>query len=1280
MFLAVLGTACCVLPGNADEPKSEEVNRSRLNTPILFTKRFNYQGLHIYDTFYQWKPGGGIYILENPADSPEQHRIHAVIDPTTPETLGNGIYFDPSLSFDAKKLLFCFKGTPNGNSVIYEIGIDGKGLRQVTNLDKNGNPYKGSGGGHHDVKPSYLADGRIVFCSTRYSGLVPCANNGVTILHIANADGSDIHTISVNNVTEFDPNMLTDGRILFGRWEYIDKNALTIQSLWTVMPDGTRETALYANNMVFPEAVLQAKQVPGAEHLVVATFCPHNSPPRGSIAMIDTRLGKNDEKAITNFEHPDKPTFDRGDSCDPWPLNSDLVLYSGIPDDANAPVLPAEIVKAQNRNTAKINALMMIGRNGQKIVIHSDPAIDLHNPIPVAPRPVPMVTADTTDRSKITGNFFVQNVYEGMPQLERGSLKWLRIVEETSRVSESPGGTWMNQTFSISSALAWSPKIYHGIVPVEEDGSVYFEAPAGRSLYFQLLDKDYRLVRSMRTFIQAAPGTTRSCVGCHQYEPSSNAPVRVISGEPRKPVAESWGGGYLDYASMVQPVLDKNCVSCHGGEKGMQGGLDLSGGWTECFSISYENLTARREKQYTADLISGICCMNGTAYWSCKIFGPYEHGSGNAKLVDVLLSEPHKTAMTKAEREFLMAWIDSNGIYFGTWDYTKTGPLAREYVPAKNALIGVMKANRCVECHADENGNIKRFDDWINLEHPERSRILRAPLAETQNAQTAGCGLALCRNRKVDQSFSRLGLMFKSGYEHAVKPLDQFPTQKWVPWSESLKGEPVVTFASTDDPVYREMLEIIESARNRQLANPRVDMPHADEIGDGVVAGRSRQIIPQPLPETMPKLNAAVDDDGIVRLSWERSEKTIGLISEIHRLPQPVGAVAFGPAQPPCDTGLPSSASEISNRLEYNTPDFVPTPRTLLKRTERFEFADQTAPVGLVWYALVFVSDPAETCGTYKSGAVLDYNAQAAKYSEAEFLVPTQKRMEDRCPLSMVKPMRSEPVWTSIVVPEPKSPPAPKNLRAISEPGLVTLRWHLERPGLDRFRVYADGVLVSGEKPTASDTFEYVCENNNDVEFVVESVGKSLVGGRSSVRSKPLPEIKDPVFELKPSSGTLVAPAKFDGNVLNLSGGGHLVVPADKNFDIKGPFSLDLWAKFDDAGRMPILVSCGQWNTCGWFLQNLGGRFRFHVGGVDCDGGTVTTGEWTRITGTFDGRMLRLFQNGNLVAETAAPATVKPWSQELLLGQYNGGITPDYQFKGSLKQVRIYHRILPAKN
>jgi hypothetical protein len=961
--LAVYLVLTCYEESRATDAKVAD--RGLLQAPILFTKRVNYQGLHIYDTFYQWRPGGGIYVLENPAEPQEKQRIRTIIDATTTNTLGAGIYFDLSLSYDAKRVLFCFKGEPNGPSTIYEINVDGSGRRQVTNLDHNGNPYKGKGGGHHDVKPCYMPDGRIVFTSTRYSGLVPCANNGVAILHVMNADGSDIHTISVNNVTEFDPCVLPDGRILFGRWEYVDRNALVIQSLWTILPDGRNETALYGNNMVFPEAVLQAKPVPGNDALVVATFAPHNAPPRGTIAMIDTRIGKNDPAAITNFESPTNPTHDRGDSCDPWPLNAHVVLYSGKPDESNAP--SSVIATKTEGRMNNLNALMLIDRSGKKVLIHSDPTIDLHNPIPLVPRPLPRTALDMTDRTKTTGAFFVNDVYVSMPTVKRGTIKWLRVLEETSRVSGTAGGNRFNQTFSISAALAWSAKIFHGIVPVEEDGSVYFEAPSGRALYFQLLDEDYKMVRSMRTFIQAAPGTTRSCSGCHEYAPKSMGMQRLTDRKPKQLSSESWGSGWLDYTTRIQPILDAKCVSCHGGAKGLAKGLDLSAGWTEFFNISYENLTARRERMYTADMVGGICGMNGTAYWACKVFGPYEHGSGKAILAEMLLSPTHSNLLSYAEKELVFAWMDSNAMYAGTWDYTQAPPRLTAYSKTVEALKAVMREAGCVTCHADDKGNIKRFDNWINFDKPEMSTILRAPLPLSQTEEE-GYGLALCRARKVDQAFSRRGVFYNFGYAHSVKNLDTFPTQVW-PTQWPAAGKPVTSITSTNDPHYQKMLALIRTGRTEMLAKPRIDMPGAERIG--INAGRARQILPQSLPMPLPSVNTISDSAGGVRLIWESSARMIGLIAEVHRGPM---------------------------------ARFTPDATTLIDRTERSTLLDAQAPTGTVHYAVVFVSDPAETCGTVKSGAVYDYQHTP----ELTALPPGE-----RCPLTSFKPLRSAPVWVS---------------------------------------------------------------------------------------------------------------------------------------------------------------------------------------------------------------------------------------------------------------------------
>jgi len=83
---------------------------------------------------------------------------------------------------------------------------------------------------------------------------------------------------------------------------------------------------------------------------------------------------------------------------------------------------------------------------------------------------------------------------------------------------------------------------------------------------------------------------------------------------------------------------------------------------------------------------------------------------------------------------------------------------------------------------------------------------------------------------------------------------------------------------------------------------------------------------------------------------------------------------------------------------------FTPDATTLIGRTERATLCDTNPPPGKLHYAVVFVSDPAETCGTVKSGAVYDYQHTPE---------PTALPPGVRCPLTSFKPLRSEPVWVS---------------------------------------------------------------------------------------------------------------------------------------------------------------------------------------------------------------------------------------------------------------------------
>lgn len=1168
-----------------------------LDAPLLFVKRHSYTGIHIYDTFYKWPPGGGgIYVLENPAAPKDQWRIRPVIDPSTPETLGLGVYTHPELSWDASKLLFCFKGEPAGSTGIYEIGVDGRGLRRIADPACACGCYQGSHSGQHDIAPAYLPDGRIVFLSTRPSGLVPCANSGVSVLHVMNADGSDIRPISVNHVNEFDPCILPDGRILFGRWEYVDKNALTIQSLWSVNPDGTQETAVYANNMVFPEAVLDARPVPDS-HRIVATFAKHNSTPRGSIALIDPRLGKNSPAAAANLEHPDDPTYDRGDSCEPWPVTKDVFLFSGRPPGRTR------------------NVLELIDTAGRRSELMSDPDICLHSPMLIKPRPVPRVLSDTTDRQATSGRFFVQDIYKGLTGVRRGEVKHLRVIEETSRVSPTRmGGSPYNQVFLVSAALAFNVKNFLGVVPVEEDGSAYFEVPAGRGVFFQALDAEGRTIQIMRSFVQAVPGTTRSCIGCHEHKYSTTVASTgypdLLARTPRQLQSEAWGSGYVDYPSMVQPILDKHCVSCHGGAQGIAAGMDLSGGWTEHFSISYENLANRLETQLTAHWIAAIDCMNGTAPWSSQIFPPRGHGSGAAPLARLLVSghDGQIPDLSRPERDLLMAWIDTNGLYHGTWNSTSAGCAIRDWNSVKGALTAQMQAAGCLRCHGDGKKLVYFENDWINLRDPEFSRILRAPLAE----DGAGHGLSLCRDRAVSPDRQRIHLLWK-GYAHAVQPPEAFPKRAWTPYDPG--GQPVVSFASPEDPFYQSMLAIIRDARDMVLSNPRVDMPGAE-----IIPGVCRHDLPPPLPEVAPALSATTDAAGVVRLSWERSARTIGLEAELHR---------------------------------SGTAGFTPNASTLLARTPLSQLADQQAPLGQQHYALVLVRGAAQ----------------------------------------------SQPAYAGVVVPEPPPPPVPADLRAASGSCSIRLAWRPPAVAVAGYQVYrrppgdAEYRLITAAPIRQTRFSDAAVESGKPYRYVVRAVSHR---GAESPPTPPVEAtatiIREPVFAAAFGSGPhasllggrshvgkLHGAATCSAGLLDLRSGGHVRFPHQECFDLGQPLSLTCWVWFDAPGRIPVLASCGVWNQAGWFLQRLGGVWRWHVGGVDCDGGRPAEGRWMHVAAVYDGQALSLYENGVQVAQRAASVNASVWPGELHVGQYSGQPGADYQVTGRIAGLKIYHRPLEVE-
>ena len=190
-----------------------------------------------------------------------------------------------------------------------------------------------------------------------------------------------------------------------------------------------------------------------------------------------------------------------------------------------------------------------------------------------------------------------------------------------------------------------------------------------------------------------------------------------------------------------------------------------------------------------------------------------------------------------------MAWIDSNGLYSGTWHYTEHGYGLPNWDGVRDELAARMAGAGCSRCHGKSVGS-----DWFNLQSPELSRILRAPL----KAGRDGRGLAICRDHKMDPGASGLVCWCKG----TPMPSSLYPNSRHDPCRRfSEGGQPHVSFSSTEDPHYKAMLAIIRRGRKSALATPRIDMPGAEAI-----VGKCRMLVPPELPKQTPRMKAYVDE------------------------------------------------------------------------------------------------------------------------------------------------------------------------------------------------------------------------------------------------------------------------------------------------------------------------------------------------------------------------------------------------------------------------------------
>jgi hypothetical protein len=636
---------------------------------LLFITRHDPGGpFHMCDQFYgcNAKPGGGLYVLSD-AFSAKPKVTNLLANSVVQsgrlkgQKLTGGSFLSPELSYDGKTILFAWtqaKGKktytwgPEISYHIFKCNVDGSELQQLTDGEAD------------DFDPCFLPDGRIAFISLRRGGYLRCGRHcPVYTLFAMNPNGSKITPLSHHETHEWQPSVDNDGMLVYTRWDYIDRDTNVAHHIWISYPDGRDPRSLHGNYPVDrnkrPWMEMEIRAIPGS-HRYVAVTGAHHGNALGSLVLIDQRI--EDDNAMSQLKRltPEAP-FPESETNTrtgmrygtPWPLSEDFYLC--VHDPA-----------ARNRG------LHLIDRFGNRELIYRDASVSCLSPIPLRARTKPPVIPNQTNKSG-PATIAVMNVYNAdFEWPEDTKIKSLRIVQMLPKSTAPPNKP------RIGVANQTNARAVLGDVPVEADGSCYFQAPVGVPIYFQALDSRGLAVQSMRSATYVHPGERLTCLGCHERKlatpKASNAPKMPLAmkRKPSKIRPEADGSNPFNYPRLVQPVLDKHCVKCHTQNNAkkdrkktapdLRNIITNKNGWTQ----SYVSLAGKYGFYFH---VTNGSIRSGVHGGSRSIAGKF--GAIASPLFKMLEKGHHDLKLPADDLHRLTLWLDSNSEFYGAYYKTK---------------------------------------------------------------------------------------------------------------------------------------------------------------------------------------------------------------------------------------------------------------------------------------------------------------------------------------------------------------------------------------------------------------------------------------------------------------------------------------------------------------------------------------------------------------------------------------------------------------------------------
>jgi hypothetical protein len=498
--------------------------------------------------------------------------------------MGLGDVRDVEIAFDGSTLLFAMRGPADLNLAlddpnqptwnVWEYEFETGTLRRV--IASNISAELG-----HDLAPHYLPDGRIIFSSTRqaqsngilvdegkpqFAAVNEDRNEFAFVLHVMNADGTNIQQVSYNQSHDFDPAVLSNGQIVFSRWDNMGAN--NVVNLHRMNPDGSGLELLYGQNShdtgTNGEIVqfMQPRQLEDGR--IMALVRPFtDTAGGGAILVIDTPTylentqPNKDNPGMTGPAQQPATTVDvstlagvpspGGRYASVFPIRDGtgrlIVSWSQCRVIENLLAVPCTPERLADPLVQEANPVYGIWiydprDNTQLPVVPPEEGFMFPEVVAADPRTTPPVILDGSSTFVLdpdlaaegAGVLHIRSVYDfdGIPVANIDALadpgqttanqrpaRFLRLVKAVSLPDEDTIGIDIPGTAFGRSAQQGMREIL-GYTDVEPDGSVMVKVPADVAFAVSVLDVNGRRVTARhQNWMQVRPGQLLECNGCH---------------------------------------------------------------------------------------------------------------------------------------------------------------------------------------------------------------------------------------------------------------------------------------------------------------------------------------------------------------------------------------------------------------------------------------------------------------------------------------------------------------------------------------------------------------------------------------------------------------------------------------------------------------------------------------------------------------------------------------------------------------------------------------------